>query len=106
MQDVRSTAKKFSDMRLFHKNIVVKQGKMKSMVNVLEFKNRAEKVELALQDHQSYEMASSISAAKNPSQQHDQMQSNRSKFDSEVDFDEVDSDLQSSNSMDSDLEEE
>ena len=46
-------------------------------------------------------MASSISAAQNPSQHHDQMQSARSQFKSEVDPDEIDSDLQSQGSMDS-----
>lgn len=51
MLDVCSTAKKFSDMRLFNKNVIVKQAKIKSMVNVLEFKNRAEKVDLAFNDH-------------------------------------------------------
>lgn len=97
--------KQLSDMHLLKKNLVAKQSKMKSMVNVLEFKNRMEKVDLVFQDHESYEMASSISAAQNPSQQHDQMQSNRSKFNSEVDFDEADSELQSNNSMESELDE-
>ena len=51
-------------------------------------------------------MASSISAAQNPSQHQDQMQSYRSQFKSEVDPDEIDSDLQSQGSMESEQEDE